>query len=176
MATADIVSKKSEVEKHIKAAFDRLSEEDPFFEHQVLPDLDYKYENFLKLLFDPFSAKENSNINYQNYNRQEKLAINDPIADIVMHHYLNDEQLKDDEHGLEGHEISLDPKGDASRNKIYDYKLTKVTDFPTNHIAYINNEAIDDYSEETIDRIINGLDYDAYINIINGKFSKNWKN
>lgn len=176
MATADIVSKKSEVEKHIKAAFDRLSEEDPFFEHQVLPDLNYKYENFLKLLFDPFSAKENSNIDYQNYNQQEKLAINDPIANIVMHHYLNEAQLKDDEHGLEGHEISLDPKGDTSRNKIYDYKLTKVTDFPTNHIAYINNEAIDDYSEETIDKIINGLDYDAYIDIVNGKFSKNWKN
>lgn len=190
-ATTGVVSTLSGVKNHIKTATTELA--NPFNvtnkadEKEVneclndwkpgtnttsfVMDMDHK---LLDSFIDDF---EHSATFPEQLRRQQYYVNNDPLAFKVAQHYWNDLNLFDDQKGIYDHTMaSINPKKLSTRDKITDWKLEKITDFPTNNFVYINNRALADYSDQLINDIIKYADYDKYLNIVRSKFESAWQN
>lgn len=189
-ATTGVVSTLSGVKNHIENALTKIA--NPF---NVTGDEEKEVNSFLNMwkpginitnfamdmnhqLLNAFIKDfDHSNSFPDELRKQEYYVNNDPLAYRVAQHYWNELNLYDDQKGIYGHYMpALNPKGMNTRDKITDWKLEKITDFPTNNFIYINNRALADYSDELIDQIIKYADYDKYLMIVKSKFESAWQN
>lgn len=109
--------------------------------------------------------------------KQELYVENDPLALKVMQHFLSHDELIDATNGVWGQLLySIEPKGQPTRNKIADCSLAKINDFKEGQFVYLNNRALADYSDDLKQKLIDNIDYDAYVDIVQDKFEKAWQN
>ena len=76
----------------------------------------------------------------------------------------------------EAQEILLKYHYDIEDDYEYDPLIQKITDMPDGQNVEIINKDVRNLSLEDRQHLVKSLDFESYLNLVENKFNKNWKN